>query len=141
MHLPRRYRRGLFLVSVIISLHIHISENVTLLLALIWDEGQIYASTEWDEAMPSPDVSGSWVGIFITPMPAALCPCLRWCYRGFQLSSEKRDLPHRLQHGRWREKGFIYYERAGNIPKHSPLPAAAVGKGKHLKMMEFVACH
>lgn len=115
---------------------------MTSLLAPVWDEGQIYASAERDAAVPSPDVSGSWVGIFTTPRASprhVLAP--DGATGGFQLSSEEGDPPRHLQRGRWREKGFIYYERAGNIPKRSPLPAAAVGKGKHLKMMEFVDCH
>ena len=83
MHLPRRYLRGLVLVFLIISLHIHVSENVTWLLAPVWDEGHIYASTEGDAAVPSPDVSGSWVGIFITPWPACTMSLPSMMLRGF----------------------------------------------------------
>lgn len=83
IHLPRRYLRGLALVSLIISLHIHISENVTSLLAPVWCKGQIYASAEGDAAVPSPDVPGSWVGIFITPWPACTVSLLSMVLRGF----------------------------------------------------------
>lgn len=114
-----------------------ITEKVTSFLALFWGEGQIYASTKGDVA--SLDMSGSWVGIFITP-PAILHHVSVFSV-ALGICSEEGDPPHLLQCGRWREKAFIYYERAGNIPKRSPLPAAAVGKGKHLKIMGFVDCH
>lgn len=71
----QRNLRGLVLVSPIISLHIYVSETVTLLLALLWGEGQIYGSTEEDVAVPSSSVSGPGVGIFITHSQPGSCPC------------------------------------------------------------------
>lgn len=63
---------ALSLASPIISCHICIS--VTLLLAVLWGEGQIYGSTEGDVELSS-DVSGPGVGIFITHSQPESCPC------------------------------------------------------------------
>lgn len=90
MHLPGSYLRGLVLFSLILSLHIHILNHVTSLLALVWDEGQIYAFTEGDVAMPSPDMSGSWVGIFITPQPACTLSLLLMVLWGFPALQRRR---------------------------------------------------
>lgn len=89
MHLPRSYLRGLVLVSLILSLHIHILDHVTSLLALVWDEGQIYAFTEGDVAMLSPDMSGS-SSIFITPRPACTLSLLSMVLWGFPALQRRR---------------------------------------------------
>lgn len=80
---------ALSLASPIISLHICIS--VTLLLAVLWGEGQISGSTERDVAEISSDVSAPGVGIFVTHSQPESCPCFWWCFSGFQLSREEGD--------------------------------------------------